>query len=407
MSRSDRAAKRARHGTSRPGSTALRTVAAVTAGIVGFAIVYGVTNVELLQHSVTTRSIDDLVGGSTPTETATSSASPTATVAANPTDPKAGKDINILLIGSDSRAGKTNSKIGGYVSGMRSDTTIIMHISADRSRIDFLSIPRDMRVTIPTCSFFNGKTIRGWTGKFNVAFANGGSHGNESEGAACTMKTVQNLTGIKFDHYAVIDFAGFEKMISAVHGVPMCVPHAIDDRRSGLHLKAGAQVLSGKNALAFARVRHIGDGTDLQRIKRQQELIDNLAKKVLGMNVLTSVPQLTQLLKAAGQSMTMDPKLGSFTYLAGLGYSLRNINQDNMNFMTVPWMYAGDKSGDVLATADAKIVYKRIKNDIPMNGGKSQPVATSPSPGATDGSSTSPTPVRQTQKEILAACKGA
>jgi LCP family protein required for cell wall assembly len=290
---------------------------------------------------------------------------------------------------------------------MRSDTTMIMHISADRSRIDFLSVPRDMRVRVSDCKFFDGTTVRGWTGKFNIAFANGGQHGNEAEAAACTMKTLQDLTGITFDHYAVVDFAGFENMVDAVKGVPMCIPEDINDRRSGLKVKAGPQVLKGKTALAYARVRHIGDGTDLQRIERQQELMTNLAKKVLGMNVLTSAPQLTLLFKSAGESMTMDPDFGSFSYLLGLGYSLRNIDQENINFKTVPWMYAGDKSGDVLMTDDADIVFARLRKDIPMDGGGTQSVDPSPSatPDASAGSSSpSPSPVRQTQKEILAEC---
>jgi len=381
----------------------MRWIAAGTAAVLGFGLVFGTTQWELLQHSTTKVSIEGLVGDVAPDPT--ESAAPTATAEGPPGDLEAGNDINFLLIGSDSRSG-TNGKIGGKVAGgMRSDTTMIMHVSGDRSRIDFLSIPRDMRVRVSDCKMFDGHIKKGWTGKFNIAFSNGGMNGNEAEAAACTMKTLQDLTHIKFDHYAVVDFAGFEKMINAVHGVPMCIPKKIDDRRSKLHIKAGPQVLSGKTALAYARVRHIGDGTDLQRIERQQELVHNLSKKVLGMNVLTSVPQLTLLLKSAGQSMTMDPDLGSITYLLGLAYSLRNIDQDNINFMTVPWMYAGDKSGDVLAKPEAKAVYKRIKNDIPMVGGKTTSVRPT-TPHATSSTSTSPSakPERQTEDELLAAC---
>jgi LCP family protein required for cell wall assembly len=368
----------------------------------GFGVVFGVTQWEQFQHATKKVDIAGLVGDTAPDPTETATADSDST----PSDSEAGNDINILLVGSDSRSGK-NGAIGGKVSGgMRSDTTMIMHVSADRSRIDFLSIPRDMRVRVSDCKMFDGHIKKGWTGKFNIAFSNGGMNGNEAEAAACTMKTLQDLTHIKFDHYAVVDFAGFENMIDAVHGVPMCIPKKIDDRRSKLHIKAGAQVLTGKTALAYARVRHIGDGTDLQRIERQQDLVHNLAKKVLGMNVLTSVPQLTLLLKSAGQSMTMDPDLGSFSYLVGLAYSLRNIDQDNINFMTVPWMYAGDKSGDVLAKPEAKAVYKRIKNDIPMDGGETTSVSKPTTPEATSDTSTSasPEPERQTEDEILAAC---
>ena len=413
MSTSSRATQRARHGTRGSGGSIMRIVAAVMAGVFGFGIVLGATYWDRLQNSFDTQDIAGLVHQPSHTPAATPSVSPTGD--APPVDSESGNDINILLIGSDSRAGK-NGDIGGKVAGgMRSDTTMIMHISADRSRIDFLSIPRDMRVRVSDCKMLDGSIKKGWTGKFNIAFANGGIHGSEAEAAACTMQTLIDLTGITFDHYAVVDFAGFEKMINAVDGVPMCIPQAINDSRSKLHIKAGPQVLKGKTALAYARVRHIGDGTDLQRIGRQHELMNNLAKKVLGMNVLTDAPQLTLLLKSAGESMTMDPDLGSLTYLVGLAYSLRNIDQDNINFETVPWKYAGDKSGDVLPTDQAPVVYKRIKNDIPMDGGVTQSVDTPATPDAgtstgtgtgsgTGGVTTSPTPERLTQKEILAEC---
>lgn len=401
MSKTPDAAKRTRHGSRSREHRSMKVLAAVTAGVVGFALVFGVTYVERGLHSFTTTDISGLV--SMPSHTAV--ASPTATADAEPTDYEAGNDINILLIGSDSRAGE-NGSIGGKVApGMRSDTTMIMHVSADRSRIEFLSIPRDMRVRVSDCKLFNGKIKKGWTGKFNIAFSNGGVNGDEAEAAACTMQTLQDISGITFDHYAVIDFAGFEKMINAVDGVPMCVEKAINDRQSKLHIKAGAQVLDGTTALAWARVRHIGDGTDLGRIDRQHELLTNLAKKVLGMNLLTDAPQLTMLLKSAGQSMTMDPDLGSFTYLLGLGYSLRNIDQDNITFATVPWRYAGDKSGDVLPTDEAAVVYKRIKNDIPIEGGTTTSVTATPDASTSSSPAASATPERLTQKEILASCE--
>lgn len=409
MTRIERAARRVRHGASHRDSTTLRWAAAGTAAILGFAMVFSITYLNKLQNVVTTQDIGSLLG--TPEATADPSVSPTST---SPTDAAAGKDLNILLIGSDTRDGE-NGDLGGRVTGgMRSDTTIIMHISADRSRVDFLSIPRDTRVRVSDCKMFDGSTVRGWTGKFNIAFSNGGSQGNVAEAAACTMRTIQDLTGIKFDHYAVIDFAGFRDMIDAVDGVPMCIPERIDSDKAKLHLNPGAQVLDGKHALAFARARYgIGDGSDPQRIERQQELMTNLVKKVLGMNVLTDAPQLTLMLKSAGKSMTMDTQLGSFTYLLGLGYSLRSIDQDNINFMTTPWVYPGDKSGDVVWTPEADEVFQRIKQDLPMEGATTETVDPTPNPTATDSakpsSSAEPTatatPERQTEQEILAECE--
>src|SRR5690606_27702199 len=136
----------------------------------------------------------------------------------DPNDPLAGKDVNILIIGSDARNGE-NGKLGGAEelgNSMRGDATMIMHISADRNRIELLAIPRDLRVKIPDCYTFEGELIRGWTTKFNVAFANGGRYGDVAEAAACAVNTTQQLTGIEIDHYLVMDFAGFKNMVDAI-----------------------------------------------------------------------------------------------------------------------------------------------------------------------------------------------
>ena len=195
---------------------------------------------ERLQHSFNTQDISGLVTGPSHTAEVTPSDEPLAHRRPQTRlTPKPGNDSTSCW-SARTRAPATNGAIGGKVAGgMRSDTTMIMHISGDRSRVDFLSIPRDMRVRVSDCKLLDGSTVKGWTGKFNIAFANGGKHGNEAEAAACTMQTLQDLTGITFEHYAVVDFAGFENMINSVGGVPMCIDKKIDDRRSHLHLKPG------------------------------------------------------------------------------------------------------------------------------------------------------------------------
>ncbi len=119
-----------------------------------------------------------------------------------PTDNSKGQPLNILLMGSDSRAG-ANAAIGGANEGMRSDTTIIMHISADRTRIEFVSIPRDSWVKISQCTLFDGTVVKGRTTKFNAAFANGARNNNPAEAAACALNTIEDLTDIFFDDYVV------------------------------------------------------------------------------------------------------------------------------------------------------------------------------------------------------------
>lgn len=402
--------RRPRHATSALSHPLIRTFMAVVAAALGFSIVLSVSYYDQLQSrlSANSRDISSLIGGGP---------APTVSEDTTPQDPAAGQPINVLLIGSDIRDGE-NGKIGGKVAdGMRSDTTIIMHISADRSRVEFLSIPRDMRVRISDCKMFDGSTKKGWTAKFNTAFANGGINGDPAEAAACTMRTITDLTGLTFDHYAVVDFAGFRDMVDAVDGVPMCIDKPVSSKKAKLDLKPGAQVLNGKQALAWARARTgtgLGDGTDLMRISRQQELLNNLARKSLGLNLLTDAGAATLLVRSASESMTMDPDLASLPYLLGLAYSLRNIDSDNIVFETVPWKYPGDKSGDVVwKEAEAKAKFKRLVNDKPLVKVTKESTAT-PSAGTSAAPSASPTaeptaeptvePKRETQEEILAGC---
>ncbi|WP_062516061.1 LCP family protein [Demequina gelatinilytica] len=343
-------------------------------------------------------------------------------------DPSAGKAINILLLGSDTRLGDDNQELGkGEVGGMRNDTTMIAHISADRSRIELVSIPRDSRVAVSDCQMLDGSTVRGWTGKFNIAFANGGSQGNVAEAAACVMTTIYDLTGLMVDHYAVVDFSGFVDMVDAVDGVPMCITQDVYSSKAHLDLEAGAQVLDGTEALAWARARTgtgLGDGTDLMRIERQQELLTNMARKVLGLNVLTDVTKGTKFVNALARSLTMDPELGDGHYLVGLAWSLRNFDTSNLYMATVPWQYAGDGSGDVLWTQpDAQEVFSALKADEsvkdllePEETATPDDPTTSATPDATASEepsaepsdsaepTTSPTPLRETQDDILADC---
>src|SRR5690606_36664657 len=145
--------------------------------------------------------------------------------------------------------------IGGFEKGKRNDTTLIMHISADRERVEVVSIPRDTMVQIANCERSDGTSQRGWHGAFNIAVANGAANGSTADGAACTVKTIESLTNIYIDHYAVIDFVGFRDMVNAVKGVPMCIPVEYADPYSGTYLSPGPQILNGDQAISYVRMR--------------------------------------------------------------------------------------------------------------------------------------------------------
>ena len=181
-------------------------------------------------------------------------------------------ELNVLLIGSDSRAG-ANRKFGATVEGQRSDTIMVLHISPGRHDATVLSIPRDSMVPTLACPA-DGPGVPGQQAepgvneRINETFSNGGP--------SCLWKTIEHETGIHIDHFIELAFTGFVHIINDIGGVNLCLPVAINDPDSGLHLSAGMHHVMGPQALAFWRERHIGTGSDLQRIQRDQYLMASL-----------------------------------------------------------------------------------------------------------------------------------
>jgi LCP family protein required for cell wall assembly len=302
-------------------------------------------------------------------------------------DPNAGRDVNILLLGSDSREGE-NGDIGGRVAGgMRSDTSIVMHVSADRERVEMVSIPRDSMVAIPTCRTTAGdETGASDYAMFNEAFARGWDTGLDLESAAaCTWRTVEANTGIVIDDFVLVDFAGFEDMVDALDekGVWICIPQDMDDEKAKLHVTQGYQQIDGRTALAYARSRHsqASDGSDIGRIGNQQRLLAAIADQILSANVLTDWTELLGVLSAATRSLTTS--MGT-PDIAGLAYSARAIRTGNITFMTIPWGAAPDDPNRVVWTPEADVIWDNIAHDEPMLTGTAQ------DPGTTE--TTSPTP---------------
>jgi LCP family protein required for cell wall assembly len=245
----------------------------------------------------------------------------------------AGKQLdaqNYLLIGSDTRAGANGryEESAGQVSGERSDTTILAHLSPDRDKALLVSFPRDSWVRLPACRKKDGTIEPEHDGQFNEAFTTGG--------AACTVRTVQRLTGIKINHYVQVDFAGFKTMVDAVGGVPICSTVPLRDRESGLRLEAGTSVLRGEQALAYVRARYgIGDGSDLGRIQRQQRFLGAMVRKATSTRLLVNPIALRRFLDAATNSLTLD-RGTSFGDLKALADQLRDLDPKRVSFLTAP-----------------------------------------------------------------------
>ncbi|MEU1484228.1 LCP family protein [Streptomyces sp. NPDC005752] len=267
---------------------------------------------------------------------------------------------NILLIGSDTRSGE-NSAYGRDDGGsQRSDTTILLHLAADRRSATAVSIPRDLMAEIPSCHTGDGKATKKQFAQFNWAFELGGT--------ACTIRTVEKMTGIRVDHHMVIDFNGFKDMVDAVDGVEVCLKEPVDDDDAHLKLPAGRQKLDGEEALGYVRARKsIGDGSDTERMDRQQKFLGALVNKMQSNGVLLNPTRLYPVLDAATKSLTTDPGLDSLRDLYDLVRGMRNVPTEKVQFLTVPrTAYHLDPNRDELVQPDAERLFTQLRKDEPV-----------------------------------------
>lgn len=300
---------------------------------------------------------------------------------------------NILLIGSDSRSGKANAPYGADKGTQRSDTVILLHLPADRKSATAVSIPRDLMSDIPSCLKPDGSRTTAQYAQFNWAF--------EWGGAACTIRTVEKLTGIRVDHHMVVDFGGFKKMVDAVGGVEVCLKEPVDDTAAKAKLPAGLHTLRGEQALGYVRARHtLGNGSDTERMLRQQQFLGSLVKKVQSNGVLLNPTRLVPLLDAATSSVTTDPGLASLRGLYELVRGVRDIPTDQVKFLTVPRRpYSPNPNRDELVQPDAARLFERLRMDKsvtvtpPKPQDSSEPGSASPSAEPSTGTGTSPAPV--------------
>ena len=291
------------------------------------------------------------------------------------------KPLNILVMGSDSRDG---TKIGGDTPGL-SDTTILLHLSADRKRAYGVSLPRDAMVERPQCATKNGKgTVPAGLTQFNAAYAVGGP--------ACTIKTVEKLTQVRVDHYVVVNFAGFQQMVNAINGVTVCVPKEVNDDIGHIHLPEGTYKVNGRQALDYVRVRHdLGAETgDIGRMRRQQTFIAAMIAKVVSKGTLANPVRLYKFLDAATRSLTTDPAFAHLKTLATLGNEIKNIGLDKVQFITVPnEPYPADPNR-LQWKDEADQLWRKMRMDRPL--GKLGGTAVTPEDEKPPGASSSPSP---------------
>lgn len=291
-------------------------------------------------------------------------------------------DENFLVIGSDTRAGaEAEAGVGNAnsVPGARTDTIMVAHVPADRKRAVVVSFPRDLETERPDCERWNSATgeytdevVEGDSiAKLNTAYAVGGPQ--------CVTKVIQQLTGMRMNHFVGVDFNGFKDMVDAVDGVKVTVDEPVDDAVLGMIIpEPGTVKISGDQALNFVRARHVeGDPTsDYGRIKRQQQFLQSLLSKTLSRDVILDPGRLTGFINAF-TAATFGENIGVDQMLT-LAQSMKGLDAGSVVFQTVPTTgEANDRGNEVLLEDDAAELFESLIENTPLPG--EEPVGSSAS----------------------------
>ena len=296
--------------------------------------------------------------------------------------------LNILLIGSDARDTAENQKLGGakdtYGGPPLADVQMLLHISADRTNMSVVSMPRDTLVDIPKCT--DPDTKKAYSASTRTMTNESLGRG----GPGCTVATWEKLTDIHIDHFMMIDFSGVVSMADAIGGVPVCVDanvysHTSTGKGSGLKLKKGTTSIKGKQALQWLRTRYgFEDDTDLARAKAQHMYMNSMVRELRANAKLTNPNKLRKLAEAATQAITVDDGLDTITKMYDLATELRKVPTERITMTTMPNAYDTVQTGRVVPTEDASKLFRLVRDDVALDGKDKKKTTATPSPTVTD-----------------------
>lgn len=279
--------------------------------------------------------------------------------------------LNILLIGSDARDTAENVKLGGardIGTAARADVQMLLHVSADRTNMSVVSMPRDTLVSIPKCT--DAKT-----GKVYAATADTMTNASlERGGPGCTVATWEKLTDIHIDHFMMVDFSGVVSMADAIGGVPVCVDaniysHTSTGHGSGLKLKKGTTSVKGKQALQWLRTRYgFEDGSDIARTKAQHMYMNSMVRQLRSNATLSNPDKLLGLAETATKALTVDTGLGSVTKLYDLSKELKKVPTNRITMTTMPFVYSSDGNRVLPKPTDAAKLWRLVREDVALDG---------------------------------------
>ncbi|MCC8248751.1 LCP family protein [Saccharothrix luteola] len=316
--------------------------------------------------------------------------------------PAADGATDILLVGSDSRTDAQGVPLPDHVlrklrteatDTLNTDTIIVMRVPHDGSKAHAVSIPRDTYVPIPDIGEEKINSAYGLTKFFTMErLAASGmsdlterSKAGDQAGRRALVQVVQELTGVRVDHYAEINLYGFYLLTEVIGGVEVCLKQGTSDPDSGANFRAGVQTIAGGDALAFVRQRKGIPNGDLGRITRQQVFMSAAMSKLLSAGTLADPGRLSGLLDAVNKSIVVDENLD----LAKFAGQARGLAGGNVEFATIPVTGVGARNdrGQSIVTVDPA----QVKAFVAELLGEKTPAPAPPPTSAAETAGASPT----------------
>ncbi len=238
--------------------------------------------------------------------------------------------VTFLLVGTDSRGTADE----GIAAGGRSDAIMIARFSGDRQHAQLVSIPRDSWVDIPGHGM----------DKINAAYAFGGP--------SLLIQTVEQVTGVRIDHYVTIDFEGIIQVTDDLGGVDVVVAETTSN--GPYTFPAGVNHLDGDQTRWYLGQRYGLEGGDFDRVRRQQQFIEAVFSQLFSSGTLTDPGRLDAALLAVTSAVAVDDTLGNDDLL-GLAYSLRDLRPENVDSFTAPVLGTGTEGAASVVYLDEVI----------------------------------------------------
>jgi LCP family protein required for cell wall assembly len=305
--------------------------------------------------------------------------------------------VNLLLVGTDSCEGQDLNLFprcaNDDAAGERNDVTMLVHISDNPRRVTVVSFPRDMIVPIPSCPSEDGGQYSAMSGQMlNASYTYGG--------LACTVLTIEALTGEDIQFAASIRWMGVIAMSDSIGGVDVCLTGEVNDNHTGLHLSAGTHTLQGWQALQFLRIRHgIGDGSDLSRISNQQQFMGSLVRKLTADETLGNPATLftfasTAMAQVQTGQLLLSQSLANPTLMVQIAMAVKDVPYEDIVFVQYPTGYEDGGARVVPITSSADVLFQALRDNksLTLTGDASEGGGTVVEGEASKPSTPTPTP---------------